>query len=58
MKNVIDFVLGNQAVLAGILVAILDLVFALIPSVKANGILQGIYNFVKAIVNKVKAPAA
>ncbi len=57
MQTVIDFVLGHQVVLAGMIVAILDLLFALIPGIKSNGILHAAYNFVKGIVSKEKSPA-
>ena len=42
MSVVIAFVLAHQAVLAALGVAVLDLIFALAPSVKSNGILQWI----------------
>ncbi len=38
---------ANQAVVAGAVVAIIDLVFALSPGLESNGILHAIYGFLK-----------
>jgi len=55
MQGVIDFILANQLVLAGLLVAVLDLLFALNSKWKSNGILHSLYVFAKGIIEKVKA---
>ncbi len=52
--NIVNWVLAHQAFVAGIAVAVVDLVWAIVPSLKSNGILHSVYDFVK---NRV-APAA
>lgn len=52
MQAVINFLLGHQAVLAGAIVAILDLVFALVPSAASNGILHWVYLQVAKLAGK------
>lgn len=52
----IQFVLNHQAVVTGLVVAVLDLVFALNPNVNApDGILHSIYVFIKKL-NAPKTP--
>jgi hypothetical protein len=38
--------------MAAVLIAILDLIFALIPSVESNGILHSVYVFLKNLVTE------
>lgn len=45
MANVILFLQSHEAVLSSLAVAVLDLAFALSPSLNANGILHMIYQF-------------
>lgn len=52
MQAIIDFIMGHSVVLAGVGVAILDLVFAMNPKTETNGILHWIY----AQLTKVKEP--
>ncbi len=52
MQSVIDFIMAHSVVMAGALVAILDFLFAIIPSIKGNGILDSIYKFLKNLVSK------
>ncbi len=47
MQSVIDFLLAHQVVLAALIVGILDLVIALVPTVESNGIFHMIYLFFK-----------
>jgi hypothetical protein len=51
MQAVIDFVMSHQVVLAGVVVAIIDLAMALSPSLASNGILHSVYLFLKKIVS-------
>lgn len=57
MNNVIQFVTQNQAVLAGLVVAALDLVIALNKNVEANGIFHAVYIFFQGLIKK-DPPAA
>jgi hypothetical protein len=50
----IAFIQAHEVMCAGLGVALLDLVFALIPSVESNGVAHSIYLFLKGLV----APAA
>lgn len=43
MQNIISWVTTHQAMVGGSVVAILDLVFALIPGIQSNGILHFIF---------------
>lgn len=54
MQAVIQFVLAHEVVLAAVGVAVLDLLFALNPAIKANGLLHWIYG----VLVGVKAPDA
>ena len=56
MQAVIDFVMSHMAVLAGLLVAVLDLVFALNSKAESNGVLHWIYMQVKALAKKDVKP--
>jgi len=42
-----DFVLAHQGLFAGLGVAVLDLVFALSPSLASNGLLHAFYLWLK-----------
>lgn len=42
---IINWLMAHQAVLGGVVVAVLDLIFALIPSWQSDGILHSIYLF-------------
>lgn len=44
MSTAITFVVENKAVIIGALFAVSELL-SLVPSVKANGIFQAVYNF-------------
>ncbi len=39
----VAFIMAHEAVFAGLGVAVLDLAFALIPSIQSNGILHWVY---------------
>lgn len=56
MQPIIDFIVHNQAVVAGVVVAFLDLVFAVSKNLQANGILHQVYLWLKAM--KDKTPSA
>lgn len=43
MQNILTWFSGHQALIGGSIVGLLDLVFALIPSVQSNGILHFIF---------------
>lgn len=55
MAAVIAWLSAHSAVLAGAVVAVLDLVFALSPSLAANGILHWIYLQLQALLGNGKA---
>ena len=44
IQSVIAFLLAHRALEAGLVVAVLDLLFAVYPGVKANGILHFVYD--------------
>jgi len=50
-NGLIDFLLAHAAILAAFGVAILDFLFA-VSNLESNGILHGIYVFLKNILNK------
>lgn len=52
MEAVIAWLVAHSAVMAGALVGVLDLVFALVPSLAANGILHQVYLWLKGLVSK------
>lgn len=53
MQSIISFIVGHEAVLSGLVVAILDLVFALNPNANApDGLLHSIYLFVQKLTGK------
>lgn len=47
MESIINFISSHAVVLAAAGVAVLDLIFALLPSVQSNGILHWVYVFLK-----------
>lgn len=49
MQALISWIMVHQAVVAGLVVGILDFVFAVAPNLQANGILHQIYLWVKSI---------
>lgn len=50
MLDLWNWLLAHQYVLAGAVVAVLDLVFALVPSLEGNGVLHALYLWVKKLV--------
>lgn len=58
MSDIIKFVVEHEAALASLGVAVLDLLFAVSPSLEGNGILHQVYLWIKAIVSKPQPPAA
>lgn len=54
-QNIINFVVAHEVVLAGVGVAVLDLVFALNPSSQSNGILHWVFVF---LTGKQAPPSA
>lgn len=52
MQNVISFFMDHQAVIISLLVAILDFLIALNPSMEGNGILHQIYVYLKSKKNQ------
>lgn len=55
--SVINFVLAHQAIFAALGVAIMDLIFAVSPSVQSNGLLHLIYMELKSLVIPTQPPA-
>jgi hypothetical protein len=47
MQGVLDWLMSNQVIVVAVCVALLDLIFALVPSWKSNGVLHFIYNALK-----------
>lgn len=45
-----QWIVAHQGVVAGFVVGALDLIFALVPSLEANGILHQVYLWVKSLV--------
>ncbi len=60
MASVISWILAHQGLVAGVLVSILDLVFALVPSWESNGLLHWFFLQIQGIANSPppSAPAA
>lgn len=54
MEALIQFVQGHEAILAAFGVAVIDLVFALVPSAASNGILHWVF----VALSGVKKPEA
>jgi hypothetical protein len=52
MQSVIDFFVAHQVVLVGAAVALLDLVFALVPGWSANGVLHWVYQQLQSLSGK------
>ena len=50
MQDVINFIMSHSALLAAMVVAILDFIMALVPSWESNGIFHSIYVFFKNLV--------
>jgi hypothetical protein len=56
LQNIISYVLSHETVFVGFGVALLDLLFALVPAWQSNGVLHWIYLQLKSLVGG--APAA
>lgn len=52
--NAINWITSHQVLLAGFIVAIIDFIMALVPSIASNGILHSIYLFFKGIASPSK----
>lgn len=52
MANMVQWVVAHQGLVAGLGVAVLDLIFALVPSVQSNGILHWAYGMLMADKSK------
>jgi len=50
MQSIIDFILAHQAIFAALVVAVLDFVFAVSPSLSGNGILHSVYVFFQNLI--------
>ena len=48
LQNIINFIMVNKGAFAAAGVALLDLIFALNPAARANGLLHWVYNFIKS----------
>jgi hypothetical protein len=55
MSSIQAFVIAHQAVCAGLGVAVIDLIMALVPGLQSNGILHWVYGM---LVGMDKPPAA
>lgn len=58
MSALISFIVAHEGVLAGLGVAVLDLVFALNPNVAGNGVLHQVYLWLKKLGGSSTPPAA
>lgn len=52
MEAFIAWMTAHSAVMAGAIVGVLDLLFALVPALAANGILHQVYLWLKSLVSK------
>ena len=52
MDQVLAWLLAHQALLAGAIVGVLDLIFALVPGLEGNGLLHQLYLWLKSLVPK------
>lgn len=57
MAAVLAFLQANQGVLLGFVIALIDLVFAINSSAKANGILQWMLNEAQTLLGQVNPKA-
>ena len=46
MQAIIQWIMGHQAIVSGLVVAIMDFAMALIPSIDGNGVFHAIYLWV------------
>lgn len=53
MDQVLAWLLAHQALLAGAIVGVLDLLFALQPNWQANGVLHAVYLWLKSLVKPI-----
>ena len=51
MQALIDFIIANQMIVVGAIVAILDFIFAL-TNLEANGLIHSVYVFFKNMLEK------
>jgi hypothetical protein len=56
MQQVIQWVVGHQAIVGSLVVGILDFIFAIIPSIDSNGVLHFIYLQAKKLVGQAPSP--
>lgn len=57
MQSILNFLMGHQAIIAALLIAIIDCLFALSPGLQSNGILHAVYLYLKSMNDKAP-PAA
>jgi len=50
MQSIIDFVLAHKVAMASVGVAVLDFVFALMPSWQSNGVIHWVYLTLKGLL--------
>lgn len=50
MASIIAFIQAHLVIVVGLIVAIMDFVFALIPSIESNGIVHMIYLWLKKML--------
>lgn len=58
MSGLVSWVVAHQGLVSGVVVAILDLLFALSPSLAANGILHQVYLWISGLSSPPAAPSA
>lgn len=56
MLNVWNWIVAHQAIVSGAAVALLDLVFALVPSLEGNGVLHSLYLWIKGLASSGPKP--
>lgn len=50
MSVIIDWVMSHQIVIVSAVIAVADLVFALVPSWQSNGLLHWVYMMLKKLI--------
>lgn len=54
IQQIIAWFLAHESILAMVVVAVIDFIWAILPGTKSNGFLQWLYNLVSSIPQGVK----
>ncbi len=57
MNQIIEFILAHQVILGMVIIAILDLLFAINKNLESNGALHAVYLFAKGIQKPKNEPS-